>query len=184
MIMNGRASLRLPRAGVLTLAVMAAAALPAWAVSANQQQPPKPSEVQKPKPEPPVPQPKEVSRAPRVDVRTSPQRVVPVEKHPPAVTKELSAQEAQLLRSKGLLGWTAQLTDEGERLVKSFEAEREAIQAEAETKVQARRDALVKELKALQDQYAKAGQLDEAVAIRDYLRAGGPQADSFWWIKR
>ena len=32
----------------------------------------------------------------------------------------------------------------------------------------------VKALQDLQDKYTKAGKLDEAVAIRDYLRAGGP----------
>ena len=66
------------------------------------------------------------------------------------------------------------LTDEGKKLVEKFTAQREAIQKEADAKVASERQASIKELQALQDQYAKAGKLDEAVAIRDYLKAGGP----------
>jgi hypothetical protein len=45
------------------------------------------------------------------------------------------------------------------------------IQQDADKKVEARRAEYVKALQALQDQYAKAGKLDEAVAIRDYVKA-------------
>ena len=68
------------------------------------------------------------------------------------------------------------LTEDGQKLIQGFEADREAIQKEVDQKIQARREAVIKELERLQDQYAKAGKLDEAVAIRDYLRAGGPPA--------
>lgn len=74
------------------------------------------------------------------------------------------------------------LTPEGQKLIQGFETDRDAIQLEADKKVDARREALVKELQALQDQYAKAGKLDEAIAIRDYLKAGGP--DKPVWIRR
>ena len=76
--------------------------------------------------------------------------------------------------------WTAKaalpanLTEEGKQLVDSFEKDRAAIEAEVAPKVAARREAAIKSLQALQEQYTKAGKLDEAVAIRDYLRAGGP----------
>jgi hypothetical protein len=65
---------------------------------------------------------------------------------------------------------------EGQELLEVFDTEQKAIQAEADQKVAARREAVVKALEALQDKYARAGQLDEAVAIRDYLRAGGPNS--------
>jgi excinuclease UvrABC helicase subunit UvrB len=70
------------------------------------------------------------------------------------------------------------LTEDGQKLIQGFDADREAIQKEVDQKIQARREAVIKELEKLQDQYAKAGKLDEAVAIRDYLRAGGPSATS------
>jgi beta-lactamase regulating signal transducer with metallopeptidase domain len=183
MIMKGRAPLRLPSAGLLALVVMAAATLPAWAVSPEEQPPPRTSQEQqptvKPKPEPvskPVqtkPAPVKTPAQPRV-VTVRPAEVPIVQKQPAVVTTTEIPKEVEILRSKVKQAWPTQLTDEGQKLVKTFEADRDAIRADADAKVQARRDALVKELQALQDQYAKAGQLDEAVAIRDFLRAGGP----------
>lgn len=66
------------------------------------------------------------------------------------------------------------LPADGQDLVKNFEAQRDAIQKEADQKIAANQEAAIKALQDLQDKYAKAGKLDEAVAIRDYLRAGGP----------
>ena len=66
------------------------------------------------------------------------------------------------------------LPAEGQQLLETLEADTKAIQEEANQKIDARRASAVKELEALQEQYTKAGKLDEAVAIRDYLRAGGP----------
>jgi hypothetical protein len=54
--------------------------------------------------------------------------------------------------------------------VKSFESDRDAMQQEMEKKLEAKRADLTKSLQSLQDQYTKAGKLDEAVAIRDYIR--------------
>ena len=82
--------------------------------------------------------------------------------------------QAVLARFHGLQ--VTNLTEDGQKLIQGFEADREAIQKEVDQKIQARREAVIKELERLQDQYAKAGKLDEAVAIRDYLRAGGPPA--------
>ena len=77
-----------------------------------------------------------------------------------------------------------ELTEEGQKLVEKFVAQREAIQKEVDAKVEAERQATIKQLQALQDQYAKAGKLDEAVAIRDYLKAGGPSDPKMSWAIR
>jgi hypothetical protein len=66
------------------------------------------------------------------------------------------------------------LPEDGEKLLESFENDSKAIQEEANRKMEERRASAVKALEALQEQYTKAGKLDEAVAIRDYLRSGGP----------
>jgi hypothetical protein len=77
-----------------------------------------------------------------------------------------------------------ELTDEGKKLVEKFTTQREAIQKEFDAKVESERQAAIKELQALQDQYAKAGKLDEAIAIRDYLKAGGPSDPKAYWVFR
>jgi len=75
-----------------------------------------------------------------------------------------------------------QLPAEGQQLLTSYNADVDAIYKEIEGKIEARRQAAIKALEALQEQFTKAGKLDEAVAIRDYLRAGGPPADQrVWW---
>jgi hypothetical protein len=66
------------------------------------------------------------------------------------------------------------LPPDGLQLIETFDRERQAIQAETERRLEERREAVIKALTDLQEQYTKAGKLDEAVAIRDYLRAGGP----------
>jgi hypothetical protein len=68
------------------------------------------------------------------------------------------------------------LPAEGQQIVQTYDADVTAIYKEIEAKVEVRRQATIKSLEALQDQLAKAGKLDEAVAIRDYLRSGGPAA--------
>jgi hypothetical protein len=68
----------------------------------------------------------------------------------------------------------ARLTDEGQKLVADYSADLQAIQKEMQAKIEARREAVIRSLEALQDEYTKAGKLDEAVAVRDYLKAGGP----------
>jgi hypothetical protein len=70
----------------------------------------------------------------------------------------------------GLLSRTAALPAEGQQLVQKFDADREQIQNEAAARVESRRQSMIKELEALQDQLAKAGKLDEAIAVRNYLR--------------
>lgn len=73
------------------------------------------------------------------------------------------------------------LPPDGAQLVEGFETDRRAIQEEVERKLDERRAVLVKALEALQDQYTKAGKLDEAIAIRDYLRLGGPGRDAWFY---
>jgi hypothetical protein len=66
------------------------------------------------------------------------------------------------------------LPSDGLQLVEAFDTDRQAILTETERRLAERREAVIKALTDLQEQYTKAGKLDEAVAIRDYLRAGGP----------
>jgi hypothetical protein len=78
----------------------------------------------------------------------------------------------QTARKVVLLPGAADLPADGQELAKKFEADRDAIEQEADKKIEARRADLVKALQALQEQYTKAGKLDEAVAIRDYIKSG------------
>jgi beta-lactamase regulating signal transducer with metallopeptidase domain len=179
MIMKGRTALRLPGAGVCCLAFVAAATLPAWA-SAPQQPPPLPARppvaTQLPPSPPPTPAPavKEIQQPPRVVERqTPPVRKMPAPPPPVVIAIQPNAKYAVTVRKNNLPA-------EGLKLVETMEADQKAIQDEAAQKVDARRAAAVKELEALQEQFTKAGKLDEAVAIRDYLRAGGPGANPFF----
>jgi beta-lactamase regulating signal transducer with metallopeptidase domain len=184
MIMRGRAPLRLPLAGLLALVLMAAVTLPGWASGLQQQPPPPPpppapqvakptpqAKPEKPKPEmpppPPLPPP-----APQARPRTAPIRY--------------QLQEVWIGEPS-----PANLPADGRQLVETFNADRRAIQQEAEKRIVERREALVKALQDLQEQYTKAGKLDEAVAIRDYLRGAASRRDweAAWkdgvaWIKR
>lgn len=65
------------------------------------------------------------------------------------------------------------LPPEAAKLVAAFDEDVEAIRAEAERKVGEEAKALAVKLKAIQDQYTKDAKLDEAVAIRDYIRTLG-----------
>lgn len=65
---------------------------------------------------------------------------------------------------------TAGLPDEARQLVARFQAESATIQQEAEQKLRRLRREIIVELKPLMTNYARAVKLDEAVAIRDYIR--------------
>jgi len=190
MIMNGRASLRLPSAGLLALALLAAATLPAWATgSADEswqqskatqpqatQPPPAPKKVVSVKQTTPKPTVKPNSEyvTAIVDERQERPVVVMFQEHP----TPKAVQRNELVRYSVHLTPRA-LTDEGQKLVTDYSTEVDAIQKEMQAKMEARREAAIQALQALQDQYTKAGKLDEAVAIRDYLKAGGPGASSY-----
>ena len=219
MIMKGRAPLRLPWAGLIALAIVAVATLPAWATGNGDDQQPAPAAqvAQKPTPTPtpapapattqvkPQPEPKPATAvAPTRHVTPTPTATthvaVPVERHvqvtrtpgPPRPVEVTPWPQGQVPV------WTdpqhrptftfftnpTALTEEGQKLVESFTSAREAIQKEADAKVESERQAVIKRLQALQDEYAKAGKLDEAVAIRDYLKAGGPSDQKYTWVFR
>jgi beta-lactamase regulating signal transducer with metallopeptidase domain len=169
MIMKSRASLHLSGAALLSMTMFAAATLPAWATAQQPPTPPPPapasvlppsaSRPQQPPPPPPPPVP---AQAPS-------RKAVP----PPPPAVRLS-QRYVLERS------ATGLPADGRQLVDAFEAERQAILDDAEKRVAERREAAVKALQDLQEQYTRAGRLDEAVAIRDYLRAGGPSRSQYF----
>ena len=100
--------------------------------------------------------------------------VVPVPPAPPVPGRATWPAIAPLRHNVVIVHRTDSLPDDGRQLLEAFDAERRAIQEDADRKLQERRDAVVKSLQDLQDQYTKAGRLDEAVAIRDFLKAGGP----------
>ena len=181
MIMKGRSPLRLPWVGLCCLGLVAAATLPAWA-SASQQPPPPPpstpvpvvSVTQKAPPSRPAPaippqvKPRQMPPPPtRRVTRTEAMKVDPRVPTLPVVIKGQKGEYTYTLHRKAL-------PEDGEKLLESFEADSKAIQEETTRKLEDRRASAVKALEALQDQYTKAGKLDEAVAIRDFLRSGGP----------
>jgi beta-lactamase regulating signal transducer with metallopeptidase domain len=160
MIMQGRAPLRLTRVGFLSLLLVAAATLPGWA-SASQNPPPpppppRPVAVEKPAPPPPPA---------RVEVdAVVVQTLVPPK--PVRVDIVRPKFENYIVRLN-----TDSLPEDGRKLLEGFETDRAAIEREAEQRIEARRQEMITSLEALQDQYTKAGKLDEAVAIRDFLRS-------------
>ena len=183
MIMKGRAPLRLPLAGLLALVLMAAATLPGWASGLQQQPPPPP---------PPPPAPQVVKPAPAKPAPQAKPEMPPPPPPPPARQARPRYQLQEVTAAFESLSISpANLPADGRQLVETFSADRRAIQQEAEKKIVERREALVKALQDLQEQYTKAGKLDEAVAIRDYLRgaASGRDWEASWkdgvtWIKR
>ena len=66
---------------------------------------------------------------------------------------------------------TKNLPEEARKVVEAGAAEEAAIRADIQRRIDARHAETVKRLEALQEEYTKAGKLDEAVAIRDYLRS-------------
>lgn len=79
-----------------------------------------------------------------------------------------------------------ELPADGEELIKGYDADRKALDEELDKKVAARRAVLEKSLTDLQEKYTKAGKLDEAVAIRDFIKAGMPGTENAHrlWIKK
>ena len=187
MIMKGRAPLRLPLAGLLAIALMAGATLPAWATGSQQQPPPpppppaaKPAKPEMPPPPPPAAKPAPPGKAVKPEPPAMPPPPPPPQ--PRTVTVRPPRFAGQPVPSRPGTVWLnrsdrSALPADVRQLVEGYDADREAIQQEADRKIEERRATVVKALEALQDQYTKAGKLDEAVAIRDFLRAGGPGRD-------
>ena len=193
MIMKGRVPLRLPVAGVFTIALIAAATLPAWATGQQTAPLPLPPSASQAVPVLPPPAAQTVI-APTTETRRSVPVLVEAQQRPlqapkvrPIEAKVLPVQQGKVVTPKGPVPvrWnvthifnTANLPAEAQQLMQTYDADVIAIHKEIEQKVEARRQAAIKSLEALQDQLTKAGKLDEAVAVRDYLRAGGPPADN------
>lgn len=179
MIMQGRAPLRLTTAGLFSLALVAGLTLPGWAASQNPppppppvpvtvrpvavppalETPPVPTSAQAPRQMPPPPPPVPIQVVPA----SSQEKLLRINVVPPTPQKPL-------LVSVGRQGLPAG----SQELLNGFETDVDAIRQEADQKTAARREALVKALEALQADHTRAGRLDEALAIRDYLRAGLP----------
>lgn len=197
MIMKGRAPLRLPWVGLVSLALVAAATLPAWATGSPQTPPPPPPPPVAVRPAPAPPPPPPASPAAPATSRATPQKVAPAppQNVPPMTSPKMVPVIPSNMAPSAVLAHPAApspqgapsptwnyafgrglsaLPADGQELIKGSETQREAIQKEADQKIAANQEALTKALQDLQDKYTKAGKLDEAVAIRDYLRAGGP----------
>jgi len=178
MIMQGRAPLRLTWVGMCCLGLVTAATLPAWATSSEQT--PVQTTVQAPTPKTQTQvEVKPVVVAPKVAVTVTP---VPVQEKRVVVTPEARRDLSTRLRTR------PELPADGQELLKGYDADYAAIFDELEKKIAARRDTLAAALKSLQDSYTKAGKLDEAVAIRDFIQAGMPGLDTgsgyFRFIRR
>jgi beta-lactamase regulating signal transducer with metallopeptidase domain len=205
MIMKGRVPLRLPLAGVFTIALIAAATLPAWATGQQSAPPPPPpapaAPVVQAVPAPPTPAVKSPTppappsrRSVSVPVLAQAQQAPPPPPQPysapapptraqratPPPPPAAPPKVAVPVQRKADATWhfanTMKLPAEGQQLVETYDTDVAAIYKEIAQKAEERRQAAIKSLEALQDQLTKAGKLDEAVAIRDYLRAGGPPA--------
>lgn len=175
MIMKGRSSLRLPWIGLCSLAIVAAATLPAWATAPQQLPPQAALPPQLPAPVivqvPPQPPPAVWVARPPARARAQATTKTPPPPPPPVVHYGVVPMKSPLAAHQlGFFPQKAKLPEDGQKLLEGFQNERDAIQAEADKKVEDRWAAAVKSLENLQAQYAKEGKLDEAVAIRDYLR--------------
>lgn len=167
MIMQGRTSLRLTFVGICTLAVVAAVTLPTWAAS------------------PQVPQPPVVAAAPAPPaVPSAPASIPPVVQAPTlrsVVTQSRPAPPPPppppLLSGRGRSNVEVNLPEAARALVDAFSKDQQTYYAEMLQKTEARRATLTAEMQRLQDELAKAGNLDDAVAIRNYLRRATPSGD-------
>ena len=72
------------------------------------------------------------------------------------------------------------LPEDARKLLVDSAAQEEAMRAELQKQIDAKRADVRKRLEALQDEHTRAGRLDEAVAIRDYLRS----SESFRYTPR
>ena len=141
MILREHHSLRLPRFGLAMIALLALGTLPAWSQKTVEQPPTATAE------------------APPPLYRQSRMR--------------LHGMNAPVLVEKvdvGLAWDVSALPGEATQLLKQYAEKEAAARREMEAALAGERESLIKQLKQLQDRYTKAGQLDEAVAIRDRVR--------------
>jgi beta-lactamase regulating signal transducer with metallopeptidase domain len=190
MIMKGRAPIRLSLGALLAIALVAGATLPAWAIGEAQQTPPAAAPLTMPAPQTTPPAttapPPATAPVPAIAPQTPPApkaastQPAPAKAAPSLQTPKTAPPAVRKVSPVWAIAPNLDaLPADAKELAQGFEKDRAAIQAEVDKKVEARRTELVKALEALQEQYTKAGKLDEAVAIRDYIKAGG----TAWWIR-
>ena len=192
MIMKGRVPVRLSWMGFSIVALLALATLPAWATGPQTASPPtKPTVQTQPVPvvvEKKVEQPKDVRKV----VRKSDGTLVSIDPKKGLVQTPVKPKPEEKvvvvtpeLRRNYTVSWKPrpELPAEGQDLLKGYDADRDALQKELEQRISARRVALEKALTELQEKYTKAGKLDEAVAIRDYIKAGMPGLDQSGYFR-
>lgn len=162
MILRERVPLRLPRLGLLSVVLLAAATLPAWAQRAAEN-PTNPTAAGAGgsgaggaaagvSDEPAAPGLESVVRA---DVA------------PPARPQPTDVRDYLVLSRRVP---TNPLPDDALQLLRQFEAQQTEARRELEQKLSHQRQDLIDGLQKLQDRYTKAGRLDEAVAVRDEIR--------------
>lgn len=104
------------------------------------------------------------------------EEVVTESSGPPATARfayERSTAEAapaRFTRSR-LVAATEPLPADAQEVIQHFQQQQAEIQREADKKVADKRAELLKQLKEMQDRYTREARLDEAVAIRDQIRA-------------
>lgn len=90
----------------------------------------------------------------------------------PGVSARLSEPATEWTGRRGAPSRPAEpLPPDAQQIVNQLQEREAAIQARAAAEVEAARSEVLPQLKALQDRYTKAGDLDHAVAIRDRIRA-------------
>ena len=189
MIMKGRVPVRLSWMGFAIVALMATATLPAWATG-PQTNPKTPPPIVLTQPLPvavekkiTVEQPKDARKVVRKSDGTlvfiDPKKSVVQTQARPKPEEQVVVVKPELRRNLTVsLKRRQDLPADGEELIKSYDADREALLQELEKKIAARRAALEKSFTDLQEKYTREGKLDEAVAIRDFIKAGMPGLES------
>lgn len=179
MIMRDHVALRYSRTAAVGVALFAALTIPVWAQ--------KPEKVEKVKP-------LEITdKGEKKDSKTlEPKKVEKIEKTEPAEFgmkpnlkpqakpktvrngefEIVSVEEPQRKISTVPVfnGFARNIPDDAKKLVSDYQEQERAAQAELEQKLAKGRETTVRDLQALQEKYTKAGQLDEAIAIRDQIR--------------
>jgi beta-lactamase regulating signal transducer with metallopeptidase domain len=197
MIMKGRVPVRLSWMGFSIVALLALATLPAWATGPQSNPPTTKPTVQI---QPPVPvvvekitveQPKGVRTVVRKSDGVPVEIVLDKEKGivqtpvKPKPGEQVVVLKPELRRDYRVsIKQRPDLPADGEELLKGYDTDRDVLQKELEQKMVARRVALEKALTDLQEKYTKAGKLDEAVAIRDFIKAGMPGLEKAVWIRK
>jgi len=143
MILRDRVTLRLPRLGFLSVGLMALCTLPAWSQKAA---------------EDPVP----------IDVRAA--AIAADGSVHLEGTSGVSAISPDGTVTTRFYNVADNLPKAAQEVLDQLAGRREEARQEARRKIEQARVDTIEQLKQLQDRYTKAGQLDEAVAVRDAVR--------------